>query len=360
MWSSSSKNLNNLTSNLIPNAKPQNISQEQLPIYQTPIKQSLNIQNNNNTPLKLGFNLYLGNLWSSGHLPGNIGEIPLNNSVNQHNREANILLLKSSIEKSAYRLTPMSEIKNNDLIGYGLLNNMNNIYENELNQNEFTKKNLSELFNNAKNDEFLQSNKKKINFDNSSNIIYGYNIGNNFIAPNNINPNMTADFIFSRNNNYQYSMIKSGHFEIDKENKNPNENIIQSYINQDYNNNNNIPKYNQNNSDKSEKNPNDKIEEMFNSPINKKPKKIFECSGSTVATNSSKSSTRKRRFRKNNEQLLMLSKFYNENKHWSKNQIKEISRKTGLQENKVYKWLWDQRNKEYKANKFIIDKKNLP
>jgi hypothetical protein len=253
----------------------------------------------------------------------------------------------------------MSEIKNNDLIGYGLLNNMNNIYENELNQNEFTKKNLSELFNNAKNDEFLQSNKKKINFDNSSNIIYGYNIGNNFIAPNNINPNMTADFIFSRNNNYQYSMIKSGHFEIDKENKNPNENIIQSYINQDYNNNNN-PQYNQNNSDKSEKNPNDKIEEMFNSPINKKPKKIFECSGSTVATNSSKSSTRKRRFRKNNEQLLMLSKFYNENKHWSKNQIKEISRKTGLQENKVYKWLWDQRNKEYKANKFIIDKKNLP
>ena len=122
MWSSSSKNLNNLTSNIIPNAKPQNISQEQLPIYQTPIKQSLNIQNNNDTPLKLGFNLYLGNLWSSGHLPGNIGEIPLNNSVNQHNREANILLLKSSIEKSDYRLTPMSEIKNNDLIGYGLLN----------------------------------------------------------------------------------------------------------------------------------------------------------------------------------------------------------------------------------------------
>ena len=99
---------------------------------------------------------------------------------------------------------------------------------------------------------------------------------------------------------------------------------------------------------------------MFDSPINKKPKKIFECSGSTLATNSSKSSTRKRRFRKNSEQLVMLSQFFNEHKHWSKNQIKEISIKTGLKENKVYKWLWDQRNKEYKSTKFIINKKNLP
>ena len=56
----------------------------------------------------------------------------------------------------------------------------------------------------------------------------------------------------------------------------------------------------------------------------------------------------------------MLSNFFNEHKHWSKNQIKEISQRTGLKENKVYKWLWDQRNKEYKQTKFIINKKNLP
>ena len=103
-----------------------------------------------------------------------------------------------------------------------------------------------------------------------------------------------------------------------------------------------------------------KAEEMFDSPINKKPKKIFECSGSSITTNSSKSSARKRRFRKNNEQLFLLSQFFNEHKHWSKNQIKEISIRTGLKENKVYKWLWDQRNKEYKTTKFIINKKNPP
>ena len=40
--------------------------------------------------------------------------------------------------------------------------------------------------------------------------------------------------------------------------------------------------------------------------------------------------------------------------------IKEISQRTGLKENKVYKWLWDQRNKEYKQTKFIINKKNMP
>ena len=39
--------------------------------------------------------------------------------------------------------------------------------------------------------------------------------------------------------------------------------------------------------------------------------------------------------------------------------MKEISKKTGLQENKVYKWLLDQRNKEYKATEFIIDKKAI-
>ena len=99
---------------------------------------------------------------------------------------------------------------------------------------------------------------------------------------------------------------------------------------------------------------------MFSSPRNiKKSKKIFECSGSTGATNSSnKNSFKKRRFRKNNDQLLLLKKFYEENKTWTKNQIKEISQRINLKENKVYKWLWDQRNKEIKATKFVIKKGN--
>ena len=65
---------------------------------------------------------------------------------------------------------------------------------------------------------------------------------------------------------------------------------------------------------------------------------------------------KKRRFRKNNDQLELLKKFYLEHKYWSKSQIKEISAKIGLKENKVYKWLWDQRNKEFKSTKFVINK----
>jgi hypothetical protein len=334
---------------------------EQGPIYQTPIKQSLNVQGNNDTPLQFDFNFYFGNLWSSGHIPAQNIEIPINNSVTQHNREANMLLFKSSLEKSGYKLTPVSEMKNSNINDYGINNNLNNIYENDLNQNEFTKKNLTELFNNAKNDEFLQSNKKGNNTSNNlmenHNIYYYNNSGNNnIIIPNNINnPNLAFNNV---NNNIQNNMDYDDEDEYNKEN---NKNIIngQNIINRNYENkklNNN----NSNNFNKNENNFNSKGEEMFNSPINKKPKKIFECSGSTLATNSSKSSTRKRRFRKNSEQLVMLSQFFNEHKHWSKNQIKEISIKTGLKENKVYKWLWDQRNKEYKSTKFIINKKNIP
>jgi hypothetical protein len=334
---------------------------EQGPIYQTPIKQSLNVQGNNDTPLQFDFNFYFGNLWSSGHIPAQNIEIPINNSVTQHNRETNMLLFKSSLEKSGYKLTPVSEMKNSNINDYGINNNLNNIYENDLNQNEFTKKNLTELFNNAKNDEFLQSNKKGNNTSNNlmenHNIYYYNNSGNNnIIIPNNINnPNLAFNNV---NNNIQNNMDYDDEDEYNKEN---NKNIIngQNIINKNYENkklNNN----NSNNFNKNENNFNSKGEEMFNSPINKKPKKIFECSGSTLATNSSKSSTRKRRFRKNSEQLVMLSQFFNEHKHWSKNQIKEISIKTGLKENKVYKWLWDQRNKEYKSTKFIINKKNLP
>ena len=341
MWPLNSQNIpniNNLQQKPIPIDQTKNNIPDQLPLYQTPIKQSLNIQRSNDTPpLQFDFNFYFGNLWSSGHIPQHI-DTSMNNSVSQLNREANMLLFKSSMEKSGYKLTPMSEVKNinnSNLIEYGMNNNypngLNNIYENDLNQNEFTKKNLAELFNNAKNDEFLPSNKKiNSNLDNSNtnninnfnNNIYYPNTSNNFsIIPNNKN-NLLS------NNNMLYDNWDNDN---NKENRENNNFII-----------------------------NEKSDEMFNSPINKKPKKIFECSGSSITTNSSKSSNRKRRFRKNNEQLLLLSQFFNEHKHWSKNQIKEISNRTGLKENKVYKWLWDQRNKEYKATKFIINKKNPP
>ena len=64
----------------------------------------------------------------------------------------------------------------------------------------------------------------------------------------------------------------------------------------------------------------------------------------------------KDRYRKNREQLGLLSKYYKENKNWSKNKIKEISEIVGLKENKIYKWLWDQKNKEFKGTKFVVNK----
>ena len=366
MWTSNSKNINNLSNRPITLEQNRNNINEHIPIYQTPIKQALNVQGNNETPLQFDFNFYFGNLWSSGHIPPIHKEIPINNSITQHNRETNLLLFKSSMEKSGYKLTPNSEIKNSNIIDYEITNNINNIYENELNQNEFTKKNLAELFNNAKNDEFLQSNKKVNTIQDNNNIYYYNNMNNinntggthNMNIPNNINPYININNINKIN---LHNNNKEDEHCINKENKNINNYHIINEENNNQNNENKNTNYNIENSkviDKNDKHDNEKEEEMFNSPINKKPKKIFECSGSTIATNSSKSSARKRRFRKNNEQLVMLSQFFNEHKHWSKNQIKEISQRTGLKENKVYKWLWDQRNKEYKATKFIINKKN--
>ena len=324
-------------------------------LYQTPIKQ-LEYQNNNNnnftsTPFRFDFNHYFGNLWSSGKMPNNqILQPQLFLSPTQLNKD-NIPLNKKSIEES-YKLTPISQLKysnssnnssnnsnnNNNVINKGnnsnnkniqqnnnisnnniINNNMNNFnncnyyngynnpkINNNKNPNDLTKKNLNELFNNAKNENSLYD-KEKMKFINNFNNFNNCNIINNINHYTNNNTN----------NNYK------------RFNRNCNLQISRQFI--------------------------------FSSPLcTTKPKKIFECSGSTLASiNSNKNnniSNKNRRFRKNNDQINLLKKFYNEHKHWSKNQIKEISQKIGLKENKVYKWLWDQRNKEIKATKFVVKK----
>ena len=309
-------------SNLIHNhqniSNNNNTSTELYLLYQTPIKQFdqvINNQNNNNTtPFHFDFNQHFGNLWSAGQIP--------NNQLWNQNINLSPSQLKKSLEKS-YKLTPISisaKLKNissqnisdnsnsnsnnsgsnfnNNLIlnpniegrenclklneicdGTNSLNNINN-------NSDPSKKNLYELFNNAKNDLFLSDTKKQNNL----------NFQNN-------NINNRIDLIKKKNINLQIS-----------------------------------PQF------------------MFSSPRNiKKSKKIFECSGST-SNSSNKIIYKKRRFRKNNDQLTLLKKFYDENKTWSKSQIKEISQKISLKENKVYKWLWDQKNKEIKANKFVVKK----
>ena len=302
-----------------------NISNELYLLYQTPIKpldQIINnINNNNTTPFYFDFNQHFGNLWSAGKIP--------NNQLLNQNMNLSPSQLKKSLEKS-YKLSPISisskqkngnsqdnsnnsnDSNNSKNSGSNFNNNLiinpnnegryNSLKMNEIincgnplsennNNNDISKKNLYELFNNCKNEQFLSETQRQNN-----NIDYVNNFYNN---------NNKIELIRKKNINLQIS-----------------------------------PQF------------------MFSSPRNiKKSKKIFECSGSTVATNSSnKNCFKKRRFRKNNEQLLLLKKFYEENKSWSKSQIKEISQKISLKENKVYKWLWDQRNKEIKANKFVVKK----
>ncbi len=79
-------------------------------------------------------------------------------------------------------------------------------------------------------------------------------------------------------------------------------------------------------------------------------KRIFECTGeefSTVNTTQKKNRIKKR-FRKSSEQLKYLMETYLNNKEaWSKELVLETSQKIGLEEKKIYKWFWDQKNKEY-------------
>ena len=258
-----------------------NTSTEFYLLYQTPIKQFeqvINNQNNNNTtPFHFDFNQHFGNLWSAGQIP--------NNQLWNQNINLSPSQLKKSLEKS-YKLTPISisaKLKNissqnnsdnsnsnsnsnnsgsnfnNNLIlnpineGRENILKLNGVYDgnnslnNVNNNNHPSKKNLYELFNNAKNDLFLSDTKKQIN-----------NINNNINLPNN-SINNRIDLIKKKNVNLQIS-----------------------------------PQF------------------MFSSPRNiKKSKKIFECSGSTN-NSSNKIIYKKRRFRKNNDQLSLLKKFYEE------------------------------------------------
>jgi len=121
------------------------------------------------------------------------------------------------------------------------------------------------------------------------------------------------------------------------------------------------------------------IQEILDSPdcsekkyfTTEKKRKIFECSDYKEKnfTNSLTSSDyksivfdptvfstqkkEKKRHRKNSFQMSILQDEYKltKCKDWSKEKISEISLKTGLPENKVYKWLWDQKNKDMFENK---------
>ena len=284
--------------NLMNNSSYNNNPNELNLLCQTPIKQLENMPNNiNTTPFRFDFNHYFGNLWSSGKIPNNqLMQPQMILSPSQMNKD--FPFYKKSLEKS-YKLSPISQIKDSSSNSNKNTQNQNNnnkdYYINNNNMNDLGKKNLNELFNNVKNDKFLyDENKRKTN--NINNI---YNNNRVILKHKNYNLQISRQFIYSS------PCACSG-----------------------------------TNSNKS--------------------KKIFECSGgSTLPTNSfSRTINKNKRFRKNNDQIAILKKFYDEHKHWTKSQIKEISQQIGLKENKVYKWLWDQRNKEIKSTKFVVKKDN--
>ncbi len=53
----------------------------------------------------------------------------------------------------------------------------------------------------------------------------------------------------------------------------------------------------------------------------------------------------KKRSRKSGDQIKQLNEIYKTCTEWNKNKISEIALSTGLSENQVYKWIWDQKRK---------------
>lgn len=67
----------------------------------------------------------------------------------------------------------------------------------------------------------------------------------------------------------------------------------------------------------------------------------------------------RRRKRKTYEQIQILIQEFQSNPEWSKENMQEVSRKTGLSEAQVYKWGWDQKRKMDDPNHDIHDELRL-
>ena len=148
MWSQPS----NLSSKFMPISEVSQI-RTNLQIYKTPIKQTL-IYNNQNYTNPHNYDLnYFGTLFSSGNFIQKQQE-QINQSPFIQNKDYNFFL-KSSLEKSNLKITPGSE--------YKIHNNENN-NKNICNKNikTETKKNLYEMFNSVKNENFNNINNSNL------------------------------------------------------------------------------------------------------------------------------------------------------------------------------------------------------
>ena len=308
----------------------QNINKINVIYDGNPIKQIKAIQHNqiNNSPFQFDVNVYFGNPKSS-FTPIH----PIDNYYYTHHNSNNqnmpiCLKFKASLEKSGYKLSSEQTVQYKDI--YKKYNSINSFYDDincyyfpprefPINSNNNIINNIYPTFTKVTNVQILSDN------DNSKNC-------ENCEKPKYLNKNLK-----SINNE-----LDNKKENIDQNNKDTKNNIIDIKEDKKINNKNKI----------------NVIISDNEASGSKKQKILFECSESNGASSpfASKTFMKKKRIRKNNEQLELLSKFYTENKNWSKKQIKEISQNIGLKENKIYKWLWDQKNKEYKITKFVVNK----
>lgn len=312
-------------------------------IYQAnPNSQIKTIQDNqpNNSPFKFDVNLFFGNQRSSFTPRHPIENYYYYNNNNLYQNMPICLLFKISLEKSGYRLPPEQIVQYNDVYKkYNYLNNYNennnNYYfpttreyreECPMKSNNNIITNIFPTFTKVTNVQILSDN------ENSKN--------NLFTEDNKYNNNKTIESLDNKKENIQSNnniIKKDSTISTTISNKEEKNNINNIILNVKKSNN-----------------------ITNNENGNKKQKVLFECSESNTPNTPliSKNFTKKKRLRKNNKQIELLSKFYMENKNWSKKQIKEISEIIGLKENKIYKWLWDQKNKEFKITKFVVNKDN--
>ena len=225
MWTSNSKNINNLSTRVLQIEQIRDNIIEQGPIYQTPIKQSINVQGNNETPLQFDFNFFFGNSWSSGHIPvqNNEIQIPFNNNITQMNRETNLLLFKSSLEKSGYKLTPEQTVQYKDI--YKKYNSINSFYDDfncyyfpmkeiPISNNNNIINNIYPTFTKVTNVQILSDNDNDNNNNNKTN----YHSKNNYNSINNLKK-VSNDFENKKENINEDNIIKKDNFTEDKEDK---------------------------------------------------------------------------------------------------------------------------------------------
>ena len=295
------------------------------------IKQMKAVNDNqiNNSPFQFDVNLYFGNPKSSFTPIHQIDNYYYSHQNDINQNKPICLLFKASLEKSGYKLTPEQTVQYKDI--YKKSNSINSFYD-DFNCYYFPMR------------EFPINN-------NNNNIIN--NIYPTFTKVTNVQILSDKD----KNNTKTKNNVKNNYNKIDNL-----KNINNDLENKKENiNDENISKKDSiTESKEDKKNSNDISVIIGDNDINgnKKQKILFECSESNGPSSplTSKKILKKKRLRKNNEQLELLMKFYLENKNWSKKQIKEISESIGLKENKIYKWLWDQKNKEYKVTKFVVNK----